>query len=279
MLKAYAYIFSQWAGDLAALEATLRARRAADGDAAPVGGAQLDIATTHRWLEQLREVAATTDLDAVIAQVVRMRTELSPDTPILDALVMVADLRRRIMDQLAGRRFYYVAPAYEGYYGDAAPLWNDVWASFPSTVDDTIEAGRCLALGRGTACVFHLMRVMEAGLRTLSKELGIPYAPSWEAHLKQINDRVSAKHRTKGVRWKRDEAFFKDIAGDLQLIKMAWRNPTMHIAKHYGPEQAGEVFAAVRRFMEHLATRVAEPNSYNATGRDAAEGDGAVGSG
>jgi hypothetical protein len=67
------------------------------------------------------------------------------------------------------------------------------------------------------------------------------------------------------VRWKRDEAFFRDIAGDLTVIKIAWRNPTMHIVRHYTNEEAEEVFRAVRTFMRRLATRFVEPISSTAT--------------
>ena len=50
------------------------------------------------------------------------------------------------------------------------------------------------------------MRVMEAGLKALAKLLDIPYAPSWESYLKQINDKIAAKHKDKTPEWKADEA-------------------------------------------------------------------------
>ena len=36
------------------------------------------------------------------------------------------------------------------------------------------EAAKCLALGRSTAAVFHLMRAMEVGIRSVARCLGIP---------------------------------------------------------------------------------------------------------
>ena len=94
---------------------------------------------------------------------------------------------------------------------------------------------------------------MEAGLKIIAKPLGIPYAPSWESYIKQITTLVSEKHKKKGIKWKRDEPFFKRVLGDLEAIKIAWRNPTMHIVRTYTPQEADDVFKAVRTFMQELA--------------------------
>jgi hypothetical protein len=131
-------------------------------------------------------------------------------------------------------------------------LVND---KFPASIDDIEEAGKCIALGRGTGAVMHLMRVMEVGLKSLGRMLTIPYAPSWESYLKQISDKIGAKRRIKGIKWKRDEPYFRDISGDLLVIKQAWRNPTMHIDRKYAPEEAIEIFRAVKALMQRLASR------------------------
>jgi hypothetical protein len=49
------------------------------------------------------------------------------------------------------------------------------------------------------------------------------------------------------------EKFFRDASGDLISVKQAWRNPSMHIDRRYTPEEAQEVFKAVRTFMRKLA--------------------------
>ena len=58
------------------------------------------------------------------------------------------------------------------------------------------------------------------------------------------------------MKWKRDEAFYRDIAGDLQAIKIAWRNPTMHVVRRYSPDEAEEIYRAVRGFLKRLADRL-----------------------
>lgn len=146
-----------------------------------------------------------------------------------------------------------VDPDKENYFKEVQPFGGMVANLFPQLATDIEEAAKCLALDRGTASVFHLMRVMEEGLKYLASLLGIPYAPSWESYITQISDQIAKKHKHKSVKWKRDEPFFKEIPGDLEAIKIAWRNPTMHIVRTYAPSEAEDVFKAVNTLMMVLA--------------------------
>ena len=163
-------------------------------------------------------------------------------------------------DELDGVLLYQVPAKHAALMKSDAPAFGEaVFDAFPSAIADIEGAGKCLALGRGTASVFHLMRVMEAGLRVIGRALGIPYAPSWESYLKQIEAKITAKHATKTPRWKRDEPFYRDLAGDLHIVKIVWRNPTMHIVRHYTPEEADEIYRSVQTVMKRLATHLKEP--------------------
>jgi hypothetical protein len=168
------------------------------------------------------------------------------------------ELRGRLEDELQGLVFLALTREEAVRWRTKQPFGEEVFERLPSATIDIEEAGRCLALERGTATVFHLMRVMEVGLKVTASALGIPYAPSWESYLKQIQDKVDKKWRQKGVHWKRDEPFFREILGHLQAVKVAWRNPTMHIVNQYTSEQAEDIFNAVRGFMRHLATKLSE---------------------
>jgi hypothetical protein len=150
---------------------------------------------------------------------------------------------------------FSIAPEREDYFTNVQPFGKLVAAAFPEVGFDVEEAAKCLALDRGTATVFHLMRVMEEGLKYVASLLGIPYAPSWESYISQISTRVADKHDHKSVDWKRDESFFKGILGDLEAIKIAWRNPTMHIVRNYSDSEAEDVFKAVKTLMLELAAR------------------------
>lgn len=169
------------------------------------------------------------------------------------------DLLLRLEDDLEGQFFYYVPAERTSFYVQKNLFGETVPERLPEAMDDIESGGQCLALGQGTAAVFHMMRVMEAGLRRLAELLGIPYAPSWESYIKQISVRIEEKHSGKSVDWKKNEHFFRDILGDLQAIKISWRNPTMHIDRRYSPDEAAEIFAAVRVFIQRLLPKLKPP--------------------
>jgi hypothetical protein len=66
--------------------------------------------------------------------------------------------------------------------------------------DELQEAGRALAFGLNTACVFHLVRVVEAGLRALAANIGSrksKHLPTWDAVFKEIDGRLEKLRLTK----------------------------------------------------------------------------------
>ena len=92
----------------------------------------------------------------------------------------VRELKTRLKDELSEREFLYVSPTKVSFYKDPMLFGKGVNDSFPHAIDDIEEAGKCLALGQGTACVLHTMRVLETGLKVMASGLNIPYAPSWD---------------------------------------------------------------------------------------------------
>ena len=212
-----------------------------------------DLEYIHRHCEELDQKVAAKFTENAIAYFKRNR-----DATWGDYVKRIEAIRDAIEAELSTALFLRIDARFVDYY-TVRPLFGEqVESSFKSGIYDIEEAGKCLALARGTATVFHLMRVMELGLKSLGRALEIPYAPSWESYLSQISDRITAKHKTKTVEWKRDEAFFRDLAGDLQLVKLVWRNPTMHIVRNYSQDEAEEILRAVRSFMQRLSARFSE---------------------
>jgi hypothetical protein len=181
-------------------------------------------------------------------------------------------LRQHVLDELEEFRFLLLSDQDAALFQSEEPLFgDDVFARFSVANDDIAEAGKCIALGRGTAAVFHLMRVMEAGLKALGKELGIPYAPSWESYTKQIDNILDpAKYKSMPADKLAKRPFYEEVLGDVVAVKRAWRNPTMHIVKSYDVQQAKVIFEAVKSFMQHLAKELsADPSLVISTGQDA----------
>jgi hypothetical protein len=175
-------------------------------------------------------------------------------------------LYRNLDREISSRIFYYIPQERSVYCDPTEPLFGlQVYERFKKAITDIEEAGKCLSFGRGTACVYHLMRVMELGLKSLGKGLDIQYAPSWESYLKQIESNITTKHPQKKRSWKKMEAFYRDAAGDLQMVKISWRNPTMHIVRSYTPEEAEDVFRSVRTFMQRLSEHFTDSGPIKVT--------------
>ncbi|HEX5760751.1 MAG TPA: hypothetical protein VF121_16300 [Thermoanaerobaculia bacterium] len=79
--------------------------------------------------------------------------------------------------------------------------------------------------------VFHLMRVMEAGLRVTERGLGIPSTPSWESYLRKIRSQLERDWQDKDPTWKEEEPFYQEVYNYLCGVKLAWRNSVMHVGK------------------------------------------------
>jgi hypothetical protein len=126
------------------------------------------------------------------------------------------------------------------------------------------EGAKCLALGRSTAAVFHLMRLMEVGIEATRKCLGIPDAKrphdrTWGNILTNIkDDGIKTKWPTAADRMKGDGAFFEALHATLDAVKNPLRDTTMHVANIYTDAEAEHIFALVKGFMMKLASRCDE---------------------
>lgn len=191
---------------------------------------------------------------------------------------LIAELRRRIEEDLEECVFFQVPPdkrrrCFKRNRKDgiteftlktaAEFLGAEVVTQFPSAALDIEEAEKCFSRGCETACVFHLQRVMEIGLRALGHSLNNPNLdpkrnPSWESILKKSDEELQKPAAQRSPEWQTAPQFFAEATANLRAVKDAWRNPTMHIQVWYDAEKATEVVNSVGAFMRHLATRLHE---------------------
>lgn len=137
-----------------------------------------------------------------------------------------------------------------------APDWlvdSRIYNHFPQAWQEFQAAGKCYAYGEGTACAFHLNRALEWGLKTLAVKLGKRFdRNSWETHLKDIDKELEARYGTAGPRTQ-EERFYSEAASQFGHLKVAWRNPTMHIEAKYDDKEALYLLTTVEKFIDHLA--------------------------
>lgn len=135
---------------------------------------------------------------------------------------------------------------------DEPPFGREVADAFVKSSEEILEAAKCLALRRNTACVFHLMRAMEIAVARLAESIptGKPTDKEWGKILSDIGAAIEAM--PKGA----DRKHWSESHSLLYHVKESWRNETMHPKKTYTDEQAQAVFDAVKSFMVHLAPLV-----------------------
>jgi hypothetical protein len=160
-------------------------------------------------------------------------------------------------DELEGRKFLSLSIAESDLYAPAEPHFGPIVRSkFSHAIYEIDEAAKCLALGRATACVFHLMRVVEQALRAIHRclNLPIPDSPSWGIWLKQIREeRVKRGDR----KWPEND-YFQDVYSRLDAIKDAQRDSTMHVETIHTEEEARLIFENTGAFMKKIASRMDE---------------------
>jgi hypothetical protein len=149
-------------------------------------------------------------------------------------------------------------PDKEELFDPKSPLFGiEVHAKFTRAIYEIDEASKCLALGRSTASVFHLMRILEIALRAIHTCLGISVAligndRNWGKILGRIRD----ENLRRGNCVEKD--YFKDIYARLDAIKDAWRNTTMHVETIYTEQEARILFDNTRSFMQKISSRMDE---------------------
>lgn len=176
-----------------------------------------------------------------------------------------AALRWKIQQELNDRCFLYLTGEEAAQFQSTQPFGELVASTFPAAVNTELcEASKCLAVGRYTACVFHLMHVMEVAVRVFGKKLRVDIvksAPagkrvrelSWDQILNALNPKLRALPQNTEKQKRRHEKF-SAAQSYLYGVKDAWRNPTMHPRlEGYNELQAKDIMNHVRSFLTEFA--------------------------
>ena len=189
----------------------------------------------------------------------RFLEHIDDDKPLVQLLHDIEELRGRILDQIDSVYFLALSMGEKEYFEPPEPIFGpNVPAKFSSALFDIDEGAKCLATGRYTACVFHLMRVMEIGVQHLGQKLKVKINPkeqSWHQILLHVNKATEALS-IKTSKQKSRKARFATCSAHLSNVRIAWRNEVMHPKATYTQEEAKEIFGHVKTFMRDLAALV-----------------------
>ena len=200
-----------------------------------------------------------------------------------DYIQMLAELRRRIREDLEGCIFFCIYDSakatqffkyvevdlHEGpvlKFKAAHELFDSAVAErFPQAIDDINEAGMCFAMGRYTASVFHLMRILEVGVRELARLVDHKdFKPGWGKILQTVERYVlRTKYEELPALIQPHIEFLRQVLPRMQSVQIAWRNKISHVGQQLIPNEAsiteqvaGEIFAATQGLSRYLAVEL-----------------------
>lgn len=180
----------------------------------------------------------------------------------IDGMMLAAHLHileNSIATELTSSYFLRIPEGRRFFFDQRKPLFGQEVADiFQSASYDISAAGRCFALDEWTACVFHLMRVLEIGLRDMAKNVGLDESAmeleNWKVVIDQIEKKIKELESTPKSTIKSEKLrFYSEAASGFRYFKDAWRNHVSHARTHYDEREALVIYNNVLAFMQTLA--------------------------
>jgi hypothetical protein len=224
---------------------------------------QNQIAECHRILEYGRDQLNYVGLKESAKYISNIREKLNKGeiTKYVEYYDQCGILFDFAMNEIEGVVFGFIPKDHGAYFEQEALFGVEVNDKFPEAKVDIKEAGNCYAHGTYTACVFHLMRVLEFALHKLAKDLGVTFPTAvelenWKNIIDKIDSAIKAQEQLpKSTQKSEDLQFYSEAAKEFRYFKDAWRNHVSHSRMDYEIHDATKIMEHVRDFMRHLATR------------------------
>ena len=223
------------------------------------------------FLEKLRKDWEVMEMPVLKARLTDLKNQADHTDMTTGKLASELDELPRLMrEEMVGKKFLRLTSGSADYYVDdpSSIFGENVCIAFPGLSDDMEEAAKCYALGRATACVFHLMRCLEAVTKALWNSVGAASTTSlrgWGDYRKELDVYFeNKKNEPRPAGWKEKEPFYHEAHSHLTAVYRAWRNPTMHLEKTYTLERAKAIMDATKSLMAFVAAHVDEQGNYTA---------------
>lgn len=213
-------------------------------------------------LPALRADCTSLGLRMTLAQLDRMEDAWNRRTEtegVSANMSMFEELVNRLKDELQEHCFLKIDPDAADRYLLPTKTWERVIERF-GVHFDVEEASKCFALGRYTACVFHLMRVVETAVLRLQEFLDKPdpkaHFGSVIGKLERLNNKTEFNDLPE--RLKPCRSFLIGILPQLHAVKDSWRDKVSHVDGVIVPkdvfteEMASGVYSATLLLMEKL---------------------------
>jgi hypothetical protein len=184
-----------------------------------------------------------------------------------EAHTLVDRLRNQIDREISAECFFHYMREDAHLVAAVEKDWADIITAFPSIKPEIVAGIDCFAIGHNTACVFHMMRATEFGLRMIARERGIKTVGRnkpiewgmWRDLFQAIEGKLRGIHNA-AAGPKREAAlqFYEGAVSDLRALQANYRDPTMHFRDSYDRGQAHSAMFRVKSLMTNLATKLRE---------------------
>jgi hypothetical protein len=194
---------------------------------------------------------------------------VNPDLKLTSAEMVseIDGIQEALANEMEQRKFVFILPGKDQWFEQDALFGKNVGVAFPSASDDIRSAGNCIAVALNTAAVFHLMCVVEIGLRALAKHLKVKNVKTkvpielgtWEEIIQALELKLKGlSSNARAHKRQRDLDFYNSLIVEFRSFKDFWRNKVMHSRAIYNEHQAKQVFDHVCAFMQRMAERICE---------------------
>ncbi len=173
-------------------------------------------------------------------------------------------LIKTVRHELRNKLFLFVEPHRAEFYESDKLVSEKVQKAFPKSTDEIRMAGNTYAASLDTAVVFHCMRAVEIGLRTLAQDLNITFSNpvelmQWQDVANAVSSAIKKIANTPKTQKRDDDLrFYSQAASQFQYFKDGWRIHVAHARETYTEPQAKDVIEHVCAFFETLSDQLEE---------------------
>lgn len=172
-------------------------------------------------------------------------------------------LRERYEDELKAAYFLHLDPKQADQYQDPLNGWEVVTRRFSKAKHNVEESGRCFALERYPAAVFHVLQVAEYGVIQLANLLEVSGdKPGWGS-LKRLSGLIAEPFPKRSQLAQKHSKLLEDTVPLAIVVKDNWRHKLEHvdnqivwIENDFSSTVAAEIISAVRAFMRKVASEL-----------------------
>ena len=180
---------------------------------------------------------------------------------------LTTDLQEAFMEKIEGDAFLVIPSSRRDYYEKSTvTICGSDLDKLGAAIPEIEEAGKCFALDRWTACVFHLMRAIEATLHLWAPIVGVTLTRPIELEdMGAIISNVSSELGRKIKYWEQqpkshqkvDELeYFSALNLDFGCFKNEWRNKGSHARYSFTEKQAENAMTHVGTFLTLVNSRL-----------------------